>query len=122
MPEGNEALLTDIQGQLPGTKLDPQALLGSPKATLAGGGVQVTHTDGVLERLLWGDHAFKRVHMGKPGEDGNVGYTYLLQEIEPTGWQRFWIIFCQVLLACIVWGVCIAYGGRGLRGFRFRRW
>ena len=122
MPEGNEALLTDIQNQLPGTRLDPQVILGNPTAALVNGGVQVTHTDGVLEKVLWGANAFKRVHMGKPGQPGNVGYSYLLQEIEPTGLQCFLIVLCQVLMSGIVWGVCIAYGAPRMRGFRFRSW
>lgn len=123
MPEGNEAMLVDIQNQLPSTRLEPEAVLGNPKATLVNGSVQVAHTQGALEKVIWGPNAFKRVHMGKPGESGNVGYAYLLREIEPTGWQRFWIIFCQVLLSCIVWGVCIAYGAPAYRSSPFgRRW
>jgi hypothetical protein len=117
MPEGNESLLVDIQNQLKGAKLDPQSILGRPKATVVGDGVTVNHPDpkGVLEQAVWGPNKFTRVHMGKPGQAGNVGYSYLLREVEPTGWQRFWVIFVTFIFGCIAWGICIYHGAPAYR-------
>jgi len=119
MPVGNEALIVDIQNTLPGTKLDPQSILGHPKAAVSGNGVTVSHPEpqGALERVLWGEHQFARVHMKSRGK-GSVGYEYLLRELEPTGWQRFWILFVTVLFACIAWGICIAHGAPAYRSWR----
>lgn len=122
MPEGNEALLVDIQNNLKGAKLDPGSILGHPQATVVGDSVRIAHLDpqGALEKELWGAHRFTRVHMGKPGQPGNVGYSYLLREIEPTGWQRFWILFVTCLFSCVAWGICIVHGAPRYRSYRSR--
>lgn len=110
MPMGNEAMLLDIRNQLPKTKLTPEDVLGHPKAIVSGGSkVRLEHTQGALEKVLWGVHAFQRVHMEEHGK-GSVGYTYLLQQIEPTAGQRAVILLVVFLASCGVWGFCISYG------------
>jgi len=118
MPMGNEALLLDIQNKLPGARLDPDSILGHPSAVFAGGGVRVVHTEGALEQVLWGEHAFKRVRMESHGDD-SPGFAYLLRELEPTAWQRFWILFATGIFGAIAWGICIYHGAPR---FRSRSW
>jgi hypothetical protein len=122
MPEGNEPMLLAIRNELPGTPLDTESVLGNPRASLAGNSVQISHGQGALEKIIWGPHAFKRVRMGKPGEEGNVGYSYLLRELEPTGWQRFWILLVCLLFSLVAWGICIAHGAPAYRSHWHRRY
>jgi len=135
MPSGNEDLLVQLQYDLKGAPLDPATLLGSPTAKVvsknaSGDDISLTldskadanPTSGLLERILWGDHAFKRVHMN--GNDGKSGYQYLLTELEPTFWQQVGILFVMLLLSGGGWGACLAYGHHLQRlgvGMDFRR-
>lgn len=112
MPEGNEALLIEIRDKLKGTELTPEGLLGYPNGSVAGGSVKVVHAQGALEKLVWGPNKFDRVHM--------KDYGYLTHEIQPTGWQVFWIYFVAVLFGCIAWGICIGVGERVKSGYRSR--
>lgn len=107
MPMGNEAMLLDIENTLRGRALNADSILGKPKAVLTNGKVQLVHTQGALEKVIWGDHAFKRVRMNSHEEDGSVGYTYLLRELVPTGWQHFWILFVTFVFGCGAWLICI---------------
>lgn len=106
MPRGNEALLIDIRDKMPGTALDPQSVLGSPRGELVSAGgktvVRVIHTQGKLEQLIWGPNQFARVEM--------KDYSYLIHEIEPTTGQKTWIIVFITIFGCVAWGICIAYG------------
>jgi hypothetical protein len=120
MPAGNEEMVLDIQNNLKGVALTPEAILGSPRVAKPGSS-QIVHTNGALENTLWGPHAFVRVRMDGHGKNG-VGYAYLLRELEPTGWQRFWILFVTGLLSIVVWGVCIAHGVPAYRNRSFRRY
>ncbi len=112
MPEGNEALIIEIRNKLPGTALTPEAILGPPKGNIGGNTVSVVHNKGALESLVWGDNRFQRVHM--------KDFSYLSHEIQPTGWQTFWIYFVAVLFGCIGWGICIGVGER-VNTFRANR-
>ncbi len=110
MPMGNEGMVIDIQNQLPGTALTPQAILGSPYASLNGkGGVTVTNTDGALERIIWGPHAFKRVHMHSNTGQG-AGYEYLLRELVPSTGQLIGILVVLTLFAGGAWGLAVYAG------------
>ncbi len=125
MPMGNEHLLLEIRNTLPGTAVDADALLGNPYARLTGGGkVQVFNTQGALEKLLWGNNQFKRVHMTDKNGNG-VGYAYLLSELEPTTGQKIWILVVVFMFSGIAWGICIAVGPDTYRqiadSFRGRR-
>jgi len=108
MPAGNEEMVLDVQNDLKGVALNPESILGSPRVASPGSS-QIVHSKGALENVFWGQHAFVRVHMDGHGKHG-VGYAYLLKELEPTGWQRFWILFVTFLVSAVVWGVCIAHG------------
>lgn len=110
MPMGNEQLLLEIRNTLPGTPLDAEAVLGSAYARLTGGGnVQVFNTQGALEKAIWGNNKFKRVHMTDKSGQG-VGYGYLLTELEPTTGQQVCILLVVFVFAGIAWGICIAAG------------
>ncbi len=110
MPQGNEELLIEIRDKLKGTALTPEALLGPPTGTVVDNTVQIKHVNGSLEKLVWGPHKFQRLQMRD--------YEYLKHEIEPTGWQKFWIYVVIVIFGCIAWAICIQVGTPALRRLR----
>lgn len=112
MPRGNEAMAIDVRDRLPGTPLDPDAVLGQPRATYdAEGKLSVTHTHGALESVLWGSHGFVRVSMScRHKGDNCVGYRYLGGDIQPSPGQRRVMLLVVILLSIVVWGGLIAYG------------
>ncbi len=117
MPLGNEHLVIQIQNDLKGAALEPASLLGNPVAkVISDEKVAVTTSDGLLEKVVWGANKFTRVHM-KP-RDGSGGFTYLLNEIEPTTGQMTGILFVVLLFGCIGWGICIFHGETIRRRFR----
>lgn len=118
MPVGNEAMILDVRDKLPGTALTPAALLGHPRASrlyIKPGShhysVDIAHTDGALERLVWGEHKFERVCMSCEGKDetGQVGYKYLKNEIQPGGVARFLMIFFTLLVGLGLWYGAFAF-------------
>ncbi len=118
MPVGNEHLMVQIQNDLKGAALDPKSLLGYPVAkVLSDDKVSVITSDGLLEKILWGQNKFSRVHM-KP-RDGDGGFAYLLYELEPTSGQKTAILFAVLFFGLIGWGICIMVGDN-TRRFRFR--
>lgn len=117
MPKGNEALVIDLRDGLTGTKLTPEAIFGPPTGELyvdSGNEVKVRihHSQGALDRILWGNNKFQRVKM--------TDYKYLSHEIEPTGGQQALIIFFCVLFGLIAWGVCIYVGPETFHRYRRR--
>lgn len=126
MPMGNEHLLQQIEQELKGVSLDPQTLLGNPEGSIAvktdkATGkpkqyVKVTNSSSELEKLIWGPYKFDRVHM--TDKDGDVGYSYLLMELQPTTVQIVFILLVITLLACIAWGICIAVGPQTYQAIR----
>lgn len=117
MPKGNERLLIDIRDGLPGTKLDPESVLGPPTGELYQDKgklyVRVNHSQGKLDQIVWGPDKFQRVHMSD--------YRYLIHEIQPTTGQTVWIFVVITVFGLIAWGICIAYGAPSYRSFRGRR-
>lgn len=119
MPLGNEHLIVQLQNDLKGVELTPENLLGSPTASLTGNrSVSITHTNSVLEQILWGPNQFKRVHMKSGNKDGEVGFSYLLTEIEPTTGQMVMILLGVLFFAGIAWAFCIR---NGVRSGRYNR-
>lgn len=116
MPKGNEALMIDVRDNLPGTKLTPEAIFGPPTGELyvdpqsQDVKVRLIHSQGALDRIMWGSNKFTRVRM--------TDYEYLSHEIEPTTGQQVLIVFMSVLFGCIAWGVCIYYGPNTYHRFR----
>lgn len=94
MPLGNEALLTQISSDLKGKKMDAN-LIGRPSFNVAS--KDVVSSNGELEKILWGTNKFARVSMSGDGADEG-GFSYLRDEMEPTGWAVFWISFFNLLL------------------------
>lgn len=113
MPEGNEDMLLEIKNNLKGVSLDVASILGPPSMSK-----QWEHKNSALEKIIWGEHAYKRVHMGSKQDKSSTGYAYLLREIEPTAWQKFWILFVTAIFGSIGWGVCIIHGAPAYRSFR----
>jgi hypothetical protein len=112
MPLGNEDLLQQIESEMKGVSLTPDAVLGSQSATVTGRrSVTLHHTDGALEKIVWGPNAFKRVHMKAHG-DNSTGFEYLLKELEPTDSQQMWILFGSFMAGLIAWGICLIRQGR----------
>ncbi len=109
MPLGNEALVVQLQFDLKGANLDPATLLGYPKARVVSESkVDIQPAGSLLEKILWGPHKFARVHM--KGNDGQSGFLYLQNEIEPTTGQKIGILFVMFLLSCGAWGITIRFG------------
>lgn len=109
MPRGNEALLTDLQRELPGHRLDPD-LLGSPKGQLADGKiVAVAPGDSLVARQVWGPDQFARVSMHGAGSSAG-GYTYLGGDIQPTTGQKWLIVGVAGIVSLIVWTVMVVVG------------
>jgi hypothetical protein len=108
MPIGNEALILQIQNELPGTEVTPEKLLGVPTATINGEEVSYTLPDGKLGQLLW---KFERVCMRCDGKDGATkpGYVYLLNQVQPDGMQKFLIVLAVVAASGVVWYIVLRY-------------
>jgi hypothetical protein len=115
MPEGNDEMLLEIKNNLKGVSLDVPSLLGPPSID---GSRHWNYSQSALAKVIWGNHPFTRVHMGSAKDKSSTGYAYLLREIEPTGWQQFWILFVTGIFGCIAWGICIVHGAPGYRSFR----
>jgi hypothetical protein len=103
MPEGNEALLVDLQYGLKGARVDPQLLLGDPQVNASTGAW--THTQGAIEGILYGKDRFQRVHMGGAKDDKSAGYAYLARELQPTLWEEVAILTVIAFLSVLVWCV-----------------
>lgn len=82
MPVGNEGLLQDLSSKLKGAIIDG-SFIGS--ATYDPKSDKVTHGDGVLESVLWGENKFERVSMEQKDEgDVGSGFAYLSNEWTPS--------------------------------------
>lgn len=110
MPLGNEHLVVQLVNELKGKNLDPKTLLGYPTASVVSDRqVQIKPAGSVLEQILMQDeNKFKRVHMN--GDDGKSGFRYLLNEIEPTFWQKVFLLIIMLFLSASAWGLTIRFG------------
>lgn len=95
IPLGNEALLTQVASDLKGKKMDKN-LIGRPTFDLSN--KSVISSNGELEKILWGANKFSRVSMSGDGADA-AGFSYLRDEMQPTGWDVFWIAFFNFIFA-----------------------
>jgi len=96
MPVGNEALLQQFNSELPGTVIDKN-FLGSPKFNPSNS--TITHTNGVIEGMLYGENKFQRVSMtAKDAGDVGSGFAYLGQNWQPdTGTLVTFYIIASIL-------------------------
>lgn len=94
MPLGNEALLTQVASDLKGKKMDSN-LIGRPAFDISN--KSIVSSNGELEKILWGANKFSRVSMSGDGADA-AGFSYLKDEMQPTGWEVFWIAFANFIL------------------------
>ena len=134
MPLGNEAMLVAIQNGLKGIPLTPDAVVGDvngefytkeyengeKKLKIRG-----IHGNGALEKILWGldypSTKFSRISMtGKDKDDLGGGFLYLDSEIQPSSWQKFWIVFVGFFLSLLVWLTFVFIGKRYIPGFTRR--
>lgn len=120
MPIGNELLLVQIESDLKGAELTPDGILGHASASFNAGELEVSNSNGALEKLVWGPNQFKRVSMSGDGDDA-AGFKYLLTEIEPTSGQKSMILFGVFIFALIGWGIAIYVGERTGHYGRYRR-
>lgn len=107
MPLGNEALIVAMRDGLKGQQLTPENLIGPARSRSDGRAVSYP-PDGnltLMSRILWGvDNPatkFKRVSMS--GDDGQVGFLYLKNEIQPTSGQMWVMFFVSFILSSLVW-------------------
>ena len=99
-----------MPGGTPGAVL-PTSLPSIPAAatTPAAPAPSTAATTGALVTLAFGDGGFKRACMKGCG-DGDLGYTYLIEQIQPTGGQKAGILAVGLLFALMVWGALLAVG------------
>ncbi|MBI2449924.1 MAG: hypothetical protein HYV47_00130 [Candidatus Nealsonbacteria bacterium] len=121
MPLGNEQMIVAIRNfPWENVPLTPDAVIGTVNgefytAAQDDGSKKIkirgVHNGGALERIIWGldkpQTKFNRVSM--------KDFNYLSGEIEPTGKQKFWILFVTFLVCLPVWLVFIAVGERTWR-------
>jgi hypothetical protein len=115
MPIGNEGLLTQFGSQLPGTVVD-ENFIGSPTYDVAAG--TVTHTDGAVESILYGENKFERVSMSaEDADDMGGGFAYLGDDWAPDqGTMTLIYVLSSILaLAALAGGVYLSIGFRASR-------
>lgn len=99
MPLGNEHLLTQIASDLKDKPMD-ENLLGRPSFNIQT--EEIVPSNGLLEGILWGDNKFERVSMTANDEDDTgSGFSYLRDELKPSGWALVGIGFVN-LFACLI--------------------
>lgn len=109
MPTGNEKLMVDIESQLKGAALTPATILGAPRGVIKGDEVSVSHTDGLLEKAVWGTNQFERACMVcDDAEDSGLGFSYLSGEIQPSGAAKTGIVFFSIFTLVASWVIAIA--------------
>lgn len=117
MPLGNEHMLFSIQNRLKGVSFTPEGVLGTLQASLVGRAIQVSHGNGALERVVFGIDEpvtrFQRVSMSArdPGDAG-TGFLYLMQQIQPTGKQKAFILIATFFGSLLIWFACAVIGER----------
>lgn len=100
MPMGNEHLMTQLSSDLKDKPMD-ENLLGRPSFNLQS--AQVVPSDGVLEGILWGSNKFERVSMtANDVDDAGSGFSYLRDEMKPSGWAVFWMALVNALMCALV--------------------
>jgi hypothetical protein len=106
MPLGNEGLIAELEGLDDLDLNDPSKILGSPRGVINEERKvkEAVHTDGVIEKVVWGANKFVRVCMTCAGpEDAGSGFVYLDAQIEPTGGQVAAVVSLVSLLTAMVW-------------------
>jgi hypothetical protein len=107
MPLGNEKLIVVMRDGLKGQSLNPASLLGPLVSQRRGSAVAYPPNGqyGPIQKIIFGidDPAtkFKRISMS--GDDGQGGYLYLKNEIQPTTGQIWSIMIIALLLCSVAW-------------------
>ena len=107
MPLGNEKLIVVMRDGLRGLPLNPEMLLGPVTSRRNGKNVSYPPSGqfSAIQRVLWGldDSAtkFKRVRMS--GDNGQGGFLYLKNQIQPSAGQVWAIFVIMFLVCCGVW-------------------
>jgi hypothetical protein len=116
MPFGNEIMAESIKSLLPGTPLDPDALIGNPKTIITPASndedddtVQVIPSAkmGILEDVVLHTFPFKRACMGCQDDEGQIGYDNLVSKVQPPFWQLS-IMVAVVAVLSIGWWVFVS--------------
>ena len=113
MPFGNEAMEQWIQDSLPGKALDPSTIFGWPVTTIKAGiapdkftggdfSVALSSPRGIVEEVMFETAPFKRARMSC-NDNTCVGYKDLVNKIEPTAWQKTWMVVVTSVIALILW-------------------
>jgi hypothetical protein len=96
--------LQQFSSELPGKVIDKN-FLGSPKFNPSNS--TITHTNGVIEGMLYGENKFKRVSMtAKDAGDVGSGFAYLGQNWQPDAGTlvTFYIIASFLFTGALVGG------------------
>jgi hypothetical protein len=114
MPSGNELLTLTLRDALQGLPLTPASIFGSPNASVLKKANKLTaevhHTEGALEKVLFGPDGFTRVHM--------ADYQYLHHEIKPTSEQIRWLYVTIFFVSILAWGIVAYAGPRSFHNWR----
>lgn len=112
MPFGNELMAQYVRDYLPGTALEPTAIFGTPRTTYDGSEAHTALSTprGALEAIMFEQAPFARASMScEDDNEGCVGFKDLLDTIEPTAFQKFWMIFVSSIIALVLW-IVVANG------------
>ncbi len=109
MPLGNEKLIVYFRDGLRGVSLTADALIGPAVSVRDNLGTHLPYDKeknaGVIGRAVLGlddpSTRFKRISMS--GKDGQGGFLYLKNEIQPTNTQTWVIFFVAFLISCCAW-------------------
>jgi len=119
MPRGNNVMLEQMQNHLQDKAVDPDVIFGKPKTVVVPATKQdeddkVTVTlsspPGVLEEVMLDKYEFKHICMECEDEDeaDSVGYKGLIKRIEPSPWQKFFMILTVAGLSVALWWIVSA--------------
>lgn len=106
MPGGNEGMIVELENLKNFSLSDPGAFLGQPRGVINAEKKvkEITHTEGTIEKIVWGPNKFTRVCMVcADADDRGTGFSYLDGQIEPTGGQVATIVLITSFLYLFVW-------------------
>lgn len=97
------AATTSITTPAPATQTTPEAqspALPIPAQTTTTPAPAPAVTEGALEKIIFDkDGGYQRVHM--------ASYAYLKDDIQPSGWQKFWVGTIGLVVSLLIWALML---------------
>lgn len=116
LPNGNEALFSEINSSLNGVEFSPDKLIGIP----SGAGKDFKAGDGALAKSLFGVNKYQRPCMECIDEQSD-GYNYLKSDVLVSGSQKFWIIFVATIFSIGTWAAFLYADDRAGKYYGYNR-